>query len=64
MLGYHSAVDQLFSCIAVIQAIAHVLHAKYEDGILIFARAERSLTAPWEQRYVMEVYNCLRPSNF
>ena len=63
MLCYLSTIDQLFGSAAVIQTIAIVIHAKYEDDMLNLAHTGR-LYIPHDQRTVIEVYNCLGPRYF
>ena len=64
MAVHHFTVDQLFGCIAVVQAVVHVLRLKYEDDMLNCALTIRSPIVPRERRSVIDVYNCLGSSYF
>ena len=48
MLCYYSAVNQLFGSAVVIQIIAIVIHAKYEDDVLNLAHTGRlTIVCDW-----------------
>jgi hypothetical protein len=64
MAVYRFTVDQLFGCIAVVQAAVHELRIKYEDDMLNCALTIRSPIVPRERRSVIDVYNCVGSSYF